>query len=295
MRQQKYMIKGCYLVLFFFGLLVSKSAFAIHLDVGVWMDNNKLHGGFCPDASLGCDSLSALSRLGLSADQLPVDGSNGREIFLSDFGDLAGGTDSTDDPGFQGLAGWLPSNTLLKYRAVDALQTWRADSQSWHVSPSGGPQIRLFGGLSTETVLSTDTSHCNGLLICIPKEISETVYNEGSTVFTGQGISAAASLIIDNTSADGALHAHLDWYLENIGDVGDAAYLLALQLISDGYQDSDPFYILFNHGLSEENLAKAVQMRMTPDALATVPVPAALPLFMMAIAGVGFFQRRNKD
>lgn len=292
MRLKKYFFKTGYLFLLLFGLLASKSATAFHLDVGVWMESNKLHSGFCRNASLGCDSLSALSRLGLPAHQLPIDGNNDRKIFLADFNDLAGGKNSTDDPGFQGLSGWLPSNILIKYRAVDALQQWDSEMQDWHVAEPGGVQIRLFGGLDAESVLSTDTSHCNGLLICIPKEIAQTVYNEGSTVFTGQGIEAAPSLIIDNTSENGALHAHLDWFLENGSNTDEAVYLLAMQLIADGYQDSDPFYVMFNHGLSEENLAKAIQMRMTPS-VAPIPIPAALPLFVTAIAA-GFFQRPKR-
>jgi len=293
MRLKKHFFKTGYLFLLLFGLVASKPATAFHLDVGVWMESNKLHSGFCRNADLGCDSLSALSRLGLSAHQLPTDSNNDRKIFLTDFGDLAGGENSTDDPGFQGLSGWLPSNILVKYRAVDALQKWHSESLGWHDAEPGGVQIRLFGGLNAETVLSTDTSHCNGLLLCIPKEISQTVYNEASTVFTGQGIEAAPSLIIDNTTENGALHAHLDWFLENGSNTDEAVYLLAMQLISDGYEDSDPFYVLFNHGLSEVDLAKAIQMRMTPS-VASVPIPATLPLFVTAIAAAGFFQRPKR-
>lgn len=281
-----------------FGLSLANSAAAFHLDISVWMENGAINTGFCRDTALGCDTLPVMTELGLPADQLPTDYADGRKMFLTDFGDLPGGAYSTDDPGFQALSGWLPGDTLLQYRALESLQYWDPTQQAWTADIPDSTQIRLFGGLSAETVISTDTSHCGGLLICIPKSVEETVYNEASTTFSEQGVGGAQSLIIDNTTSDGALHAHLDWFLEqNDGTEGAAngAYLVAMQVIADGYQDSVPFYILFNNGLSVADLTTAIQARTLPIQFqpAPVPLPPAFALFLAALFGLSWQRRRQ--
>lgn len=274
------------------GLVTSQTSDAFHLDVSVWVANGQVQSGFCLDASLGCDTLSVATALGLPNNQLPVDKDNGRSIFLTDFGDLAGGAYSTDDPGFQALPGWLPSNQLLQYRAIEPLQYWDPNNQTWGFDAPGNPQIRLFGGLSAQTIISTDTSHCGGLLICIPRQVQQTVYNQGSTVFTEQGVAGANSLIIDNIGANGSLHSHLDWFLEqNNGTPGGAAgaYLVALAMTTSGYQDSSPFYILFNNGLTAPDLVKAINARTQVE---PVPLPGAQLLMASALAMFGWQRRK---
>lgn len=276
------------------GLVATQAAEAFHLDVSVWAENGSIQTGFCRDVSLGCDTLPVTKPLGLPNNQLPVDKNNGRNIFLTDFGDLPGGAYSTDDPGFQALSGWLPSNQLLKYKASESLQYWDPNSQTWGTNAPGNPQIRLFGGLDAQTVLSTDTSHCAGLLICIPKQTTTTVYNQGSTVFSEQGVSGATSLIIDNTAADGSLHAHLDWFLEQSdGTPGGAsgAYLVILEITATGYLDSSPFSILFNNGLSSPDLLAAINARTQ---LQPVPLPGAHLLMVSAMGMLGWQRRKQK-
>lgn len=134
-------------------------------------------------------------------------------------------------------AGRLPANLLLRYQGLGSLRYWNPALEQWQSQTPNDERIRLFGGLDLQTVVSTDRSHCGGLLICIPRTVTSTVATEGSTLFTDSGVQGALSLIVDNTAANGSLHAHLDWFLELPGGQRSGAagaYLLELRLTADG-------------------------------------------------------------
>lgn len=248
----------------------SGSAQALHIDVVVGHSAGQLTTAFCAAGAQGCDSLPALQQLGLPLGVLPLDGVGGRQIFVTDFSDFDGGPFAVDDPGFFAGAGSLPGNLLLSYAASGSLRYFDAAAGDWLEATPNGERIRLFGGLATEII--ADTSHCGGLLICIPQDIVNFV--EGSTVFTSSGIQGASTLIVDNTRPDGTLHAHLDWFMEKAdGTRGGAvgAYVLELRMTAPGFADSDPFLVLFNRGLGNGDFGLAL------DALMAVPPPPPPP------------------
>lgn len=253
------------LVLFTFAWRVE----ALHIDIVVGQSGGKLNTSFCSAGALGCDRLPVLAQIGLDPAVLPLDGATGRQIFVTDFSDLDGGPFAVDDPGFFAGNGQLPPNLLLRYQALGAMKFFDPVTARWSGDPPGDERIRLFGGLDQQIV--QDTSHCAGLLICIPNEV--TTFVESSTLYTRNGIQGASSLIIDNTSATGALHAHLDWFLElpdgqRAGAVG--AYLLEIALTAEGFGASDPLFVLFNRGLSNATFGQAL-------ALLTAPPPPPPP------------------
>lgn len=251
------------------------TAGAVHLDVELKGSGDGLAVGFCMTQGVGCDLPGALGKLGLPAGTLPADGASGERIFAADFADFPKPYD-TANPGFHATPGALRSGELIRYRALGALAYWDPSAKAW-AAPPADVRIRLFGGLDAKTVVTLDYSQCGGLLVCIPKEKLETVYEEGSTVFSGTGIAGAESLLIDNASSQGSLHTHLDWFLETASGTkgGPAgAYLVRLQLVSDQRPQASPtFLIAFNNGLSDEGFADAIAARM-----AAVPAPQPDPV-----------------
>lgn len=254
--------------------LAGGTAGAVHLDVELKGSGDGLAVGFCMTQGVGCDLPGALGKLGLPAGTLPTDTASGDPIFAADFADFPKPYD-TANPGFNATGGALQQGELIRYRALGALAWWDPAAKAW-TSPPAEVRIRLFGGLDPKTVVTPDYSECGGLLVCIPKEKRETVYEEGSTVFSGAGIAGAESLLIDNANSQGALHTHLDWFLETASGAkgGPAgAYLVRMQLVSDRRAaPSAPFLIAFNNGLSDEAFADAIAARM-----GVAPGPGAGP------------------
>ena len=254
MKKQHYITKT---LLFATLLLGSAVAQALHIDVVVGRLGNKLTANFCDLGSPGCDSLDALAVVGVPSGTIPVHEVTGEQIFVTDFGDFAGGPFGVDDPGFFANANALPADSLLSYQGLGTLQYWNKNTSSWSNNTPNNERVRLSGGLDVTVI--EDSSSCDGLLICIPDTSLE--FNESNTLFTANGIIGKSSLIIDNTQSDGSLHTHLDWFIEDSnGNLGgsEGAYLVQLAMRMDGLVNSDPFLILFNRGLNTTEFAAAL-------------------------------------
>ena len=198
--------------------LFARPTYGFHLDVVVGASGGTLTAGFCAAAAAGCDGLAVITEIGLPPGTIPLHGATGQPIFVTDFGDFAGGPFATDNPGFFAGAGALPANLLLRYEITGFLQYWDPALATWGRATPNGERIRLAGGFAAEAGGSC------GLLVC---------FTPGSTVITTTGVSGAPSLIIDQTAANGSLHTHLDWFLElpsgtRAGAAG--AYLLELRM-----------------------------------------------------------------
>lgn len=201
------------------------------------------------------------------SDELLLDAITGYRIFEGNFGDLAGGPYGTDDPGFVAEAGSFAAGTVVGYRAQGTLQYW--NGSSWGMV-AGQERVHI-----------TDA------------------WGEDS-IFALSGISGKSIGLIDQVSADGALHAHVDFSIENSLGTGNpllGAYMIQLSLVAldeslnplPAYAESTPFFLAFNRGLSAENFETAIDARV-----AAVPVPAAGPLLASALAlGFGLARRRQ--
>jgi len=270
-------------------------ASALHIDVVVGASGGKLTTSFCANGAQGCDALPVLQQLGLPAGTLAHEWTTGKAIYVTDFGDFDGGPFAVDDPGFFSGAGSLPANLLLRYQGLGSLRYWNPTLEQWQSQTPNDERIRLFGGLDLQTVVSTDRSHCGGLLICIPRTVTSTVATEGSTLFTDSGVQGAPSLIVDNTAANGSLHAHLDWFLELPGGQRSGAagaYLLELRLTADGFTASDPFLVLFNRGLDDGSFGRALgALVLAPHVPEPNPVPLPSAAWMM-LGGLGLMASR---
>ncbi|MEQ8659676.1 MAG: autotransporter-associated beta strand repeat-containing protein, partial [Gammaproteobacteria bacterium] len=264
----------------------SGHAAAIHLDIVVGSNGNRLSAGFCADGAPGCESLDVLQQLGLPPGTVPRHGGSGHLIFAADFGDFAGGPFGVDDPGFFAGAGALPPGALLRYTITRPLDFWNPVTAQWQDRTPLDERIRLAGGLTASA-----GGGC-GLLVC---------FESASTLIGSSTVSGALSLIIDAAPADGSLHTHLDWFIERAdGSRGGTAgaYALELSMSTDGFVDSTPIVILFNRGLANSVFGLALQSLIdaTPPAATVNPVvdylggsiaPGATATFTLAAHGGG--------
>lgn len=261
-------LKFNYCLLALFGLL-TPMAHAVHLDVEVWGDGNQMNAGFCrTPGAVGCDLSNLIAQLGLPAGKVPIDGETRLQIFPTDFRDLTGGPYATNNPGFQAIQSALNPNEILRYKGLGRLMFWDPNLRLWTIGQTG--RIRLFGGLNPESII-TNPAQCGGALICFREGEGA---QEGSTLFTADGIQGAPELVIDVANAKGALHTHLHLFLENQqgvsgGQVG--AYMIEMQVLSNQRAiPSKPFFVIFNAGLSLPDFSQALLDRINAE-------PAQLP------------------
>lgn len=177
-------------------------------------------------------------------------------LFETDFGDLAGGDYTTDEPGFvvdisQGA--FTPGN-WLQFQGLGSLKFW--DGSSWSSNVANGESLAI------ESLVG------------------------GITSFNASGVSNPIGLIGEFDST-GFFHSHLEMSIRNAanelgGSVG--AYWVELQLF-ETLANSDlpvstasaPLSLIFNRGLDSIAYETAVS---------AVPVPAAFWLFGSALVGL---------
>ncbi len=274
----------CWLRFFFIPSTQALASF--HQDIEVSRVSSSIQAGFCSRPELGCD-IAGVESLGLPPNTLPTDFETGKDIYVTAFTHFVfSGQHATDNPGFQSAAGALAGNEVVFYQALGVMEFWNPATGAWDIAPDN-VQIRLAGGRLLDPVIDQSC----GRLICPPK-------TEGSTNYSGKGVSGAESLIVGSAAANGSLHTHLNWFLEtnpgtaNGGPAG--AYLVEMSLFSDKRPTrSDSFYILFNNQLDVDvdvkngegmsDFQRAVSMRVLGPSLAEVPIPAAFFLFLGAL------------
>ena len=125
--------------------------------------------------------------------------------------------------------------------------------------------------------------------------VPDTVVGAGTG--TQSGSFTPALNRIGEAESDGDFHADLDFLLEpNTGAADPSMYgaygfMVSLTTDATDVMDSDPFAMVFNFGLEEE------QFEMGVEAFASVvPEPASgFSMLMALVAGVPFLRRRNRS
>ncbi len=176
---------------------------------------------------------------------------NGYSLFEGDFGDLIKGPYKTSTPGFNTFD--FAAGTVVNYTAVGPVGFW--DGLAWSSSVPLGEYVRLDGNLGEDTrwTSSGPAGDLTGLL--------------------GQ-----ASL-----DSEHELHEHLDFSVARQGGAPSVgAYLVGLQLSATGYTTSDPFYLVFNRGLTSENFERSVSALTSP-----VPESSTMLLVLVGMAAMG--------
>ncbi len=240
-------------------MLAAGSAAALHFDVALRTNPGPVAGARIVTDVLG----------DLPAGSLPVDGETGLQVFPGYFGDVEGGPYLTDDPGFQAPAGSFLRNEVLAFRALGTLRWWNPQTQRWSAAPQG-VQVVLYGNIPPEVEAGYDADP--------ERWRAQYEFWRGGTRFGAGGIQGPLAASIDAAGRNGSLHAHLDWRV--VADGGAVppvgAYQVTLQFWSTAsvngapkYVPSAPVQIVFERGISEAQLAAAVQARV----LARAPEP----------------------
>jgi len=191
-----------------------------------------------------------------------------------DFGETAGDPYNIGDPGFNSLgATSFAAGTQLRLRGLPVdgkfLRYWDGTgSPSFGAAPAG---VTLdLAGSPTRLVTFSDSA-----LTYIP--------------------ASTPSLLIGSFSANGSIHVHVTSSiyaggLQVADSVPEGAYLISFDLFnpasdgitSTGVTASDPLFIVYNNGLSEELHDEAIeQVQATP-----VPEPAAISSLLLGAAAL---------
>lgn len=258
----------------FISLTFSSPVVAQHLDVRIDTSNGPVAG-----STITTDVYGDVDWFLANVGSLPYAHDTGRLIVPGNFGDLPGGPFSTDNPGFQSFRGDFGAGEEMWFRAMGTLQYLAPGASDWVAAAPGGG-IRLYGSIPDDIVFAYVYDGLRG---------DEYFFYEEGTRFTGTGIDGPTSAPIGAASALGAMHYHLDWYLEGTARDNKGAYLIEMQLFSsaqaggaDKYLPSETFHILFNHGATTEQYADALKT-LTVAPMAPVPEPASVA--MLALGG----------
>lgn len=257
---------------------VAGPAAALHFDIELRTSDGPVAGSRITTEFFG--------DLGL-AGQLPLDHATGYRIFPGYFGDFEGGPCSTDDPGFQAFAGHFLRSEEVHFRALATLRYWDPLTGVWGEAPSG-VQVVLFGGVPPEVL--------RNYLSDPERWGDEYRYWERGTRFSALGVSGPLAAAIARAGTGGTLHTHLDWMITtrpdsvastpctSAGSPPTGAYLVTLQIWSPAlagdqqkYLPADPILVVFEYGISEAQLAAAIQARIQPPAPAPAPDPEPDP------------------
>ncbi len=178
------------------------------------------------------------------------------KVFEGDFGDVAGGLYKTDDPGYESEAGTFAQGTQVWYKALGRLSFWNGSHWGSAYVPAG-------------------------VSVVIDGNLGET------TSWSAAGVTGDLSGLIGQAGATGNVHEHLDMSILGSNRAVPGAYTISLQLwsTSTALQASDPYHIVLNRGLSEDDFEAAVM---------AVPEPSTYAMLLLGLAAVGYGAKRRR-
>lgn len=199
-------------------------------------------------------------KLMTGGDHFEIHAATGFKIYEADFGDFANGTWVTKNPGFQTQGGaTLAPGSLLSFAGLGTLGFW--NGSAWGTAPVGVT-------VSIEDALQAGA--------------------DSLTTWTASGVTPGVTSYVDQIATNGTLHSHLA--LSVTPGAAAGAYAIQLQLTSDAYASSDPFYLVFNRGLSGDAFEASVEAFAAP-----VPEPSTYALLLAGLVGVAAVARRRQQ
>lgn len=184
---------------------------------------------------------------------------SGYSIFEGSLETLLGGPRwRTTDPGFDSEAGTFLETDALSFAPIGVLSFW--NGSAW-----GSP---------------------GAAVLTVRDSLDEVV------TYSGTGTSATGDFtgFIADGGATGSIHQHLTFTLQSnpLGSQpAQGAYRIAMQLTSPSYTSSDPFWLVFNRGLSDEDFEASVMAMAVPE-------PETYALMGLGLGLIGFVARRRR-
>ncbi|MEM9414420.1 MAG: PEP-CTERM sorting domain-containing protein [Planctomycetota bacterium] len=200
------------------------------------------------------------------------------QIYEGEFEGPFSGVWTTDEPGFNALAGntglpagytTLPGSTSVTFDA-NAITIGTDTANLWHWDGTGAVS---FSAVAAPTVL----------------EISKSPTAVFSTILDGSA-SGVAGFEIETTSADGFLHKHLDFSVYNTDDSAPATgfYLWSLTINAGPGLQTNPLYFVHGLGIDNEDAHEAAIAYVQSD---VVPEPGSA---LALLAGAGLLAARRR-
>lgn len=231
------------------------SAYAAHFDIGFEVHHGTIEltvGEHDHDHGHAHSVAKATNSHDHSHEQPAM--KNGKYVFEADFGDFAGGPNSTDDPGFAAAKNALPANTVFTFQGLGKLSFW--DGKTWSNS-------------TTDSVTIVDSQGNES-------QWNNAGYNAGATNYIGQ------------SDVQGGFHEHIDYNINESAAVGVYAIEFKIADLHSTLTASDSFYVVFNRGLSHTAFEASVDAFVNE-----VPVPAAAWLMLSGLVGLGMAKRKQ--
>jgi hypothetical protein len=246
----------------------SGAVWAVHYDVELRTSNGPVAGSRINTGFFG-DPIAGGSLL--------IEWGTGFQMFPAYLGDLEGGPFLTDDPGFQAFRGVFLRGEEIHFRGLERLLYWDPVTALWGPAPEG-VQLALHGGIPTEVII--------GYTLDPDTWRAQYEYYAAGTRFHRDGINGPLAAVIDDADRNGAFHAHLDWRISHTAGaaIPVGAYLVTLELWSTAqsnsrpkYQPSVPIRVVFERGITAQQLEAAMRARTQAPPPEPAPPPPAPP------------------
>ena len=260
-------MRHCFFALTFVTTLMATPVFAQHSDI-----------------EFGLDDLMSPAAIEIEVGETTA---TGIPFFEGEF--EAGFT--TEDPGFA-----TAPDESLNVNAGDAIFARVLDSSS----------NALFGGLGYVTFYNPDTDSLEAATgqILLEDNADQTtdVLIDGTSLSGDNPLFVALGQIDPNIGEVAAIDAHLDFTLVAGADAPVGAYGIAFELLGsldgtslDNFEvTSDPFFIILNNGLSEEQFEEFAVPAFAEAGAAAVPEPGTLGLLAMGMSCVILRRSRRR-
>jgi hypothetical protein len=192
-------------------------------------------------------------------------------VYLYDFGEDEADPFNPSDPGVNQGAGIgnLPAAGVIQYNILSNLVYWSGSGDPQFITPPTGSYVALTMGLNTRT-LDGDSGYQTGSLVQSVTSTGVVHKHFVTSLFADAGASNVPGDVNFKTPENGVY-----------------AFELELTMATGGMTyTSNPFWVVFNNGLSED------QHEAAGAALSSVPEPASLSV--LGLGAAGLLCRRKK-